>query len=193
MALAELHSSRMPGPSRQTEHRILAAPLVRSIAETSDTDAPRQSSFDGSLHQFRREESQRDRHIDLSNAAFVARSNLLGTRDGAGNDLIKPMPATCDRCDERGASLSTNGSTVVRRHGRRRDDVASSLHVRLPPWDAQTPVSSSARLSLLRWFELDRQLVRLHLDADDMGTDEVSVSSWCRILEVLADGTSNEG
>ncbi len=63
----------------------------------------------------------------------------------------------------------------------------------LPPWDAQTPVSSSARLSLLRWFELDRQLVRLHLDADDMGTDEVSVSSWCRILEVLADGTSNEG
>jgi hypothetical protein len=46
---------------------------------------------------------------------------------------------------------------------------------------------------LLRWFELDRQLVRLHLDADDMGTDEVSVSSWCRILEVLADGTSNEG
>jgi hypothetical protein len=88
---------------------------------------------------------------------------------------------------------ASNGSTVVRRHGRRRDDVASSLHVRLPPWDAQTPVSSSARLSLLRWFELDRQLVRLHLDADDMGTDEVSVSSWCRILEVLADGTSNEG
>jgi hypothetical protein len=125
VALAELHSSRMPGPSRQTEHRILAAPLVRSIAETSDTDAPRQSSFDGSLHQFRREESQRDRHIDLSNAAFVARSNLLGTRDGAGNDLIKPMPATCDRCDERGASLSTNGSMVVRRHGRRRDDVAA--------------------------------------------------------------------
>ena len=34
--------------------------------EASDADAARQSSFDGSLHQFGREERQRDRQIDLS-------------------------------------------------------------------------------------------------------------------------------
>ena len=41
-------------------------------------------------------------------------------------------------------------------------------------------------------FELNRQLVRLRRDADDMGADQVSVISWRRILEVLADGTSDE-
>jgi hypothetical protein len=49
----------------------------------------------------------------LSNAAFVACSNLLHTGDGAGNDLIKPTPATRDRCDERGAGLGANRPTVA--------------------------------------------------------------------------------
>jgi hypothetical protein len=35
--------------------------------------------LDGSLHEVGREERERDRHIDLSNAAFVAGSNLLDT------------------------------------------------------------------------------------------------------------------
>ena len=95
---------------------MLAGPLGRGIAETSDADAARQSSLNGSLHEFRREERERDRHIDLSNAAFVARSNLLDTGDSAGNNLIEPMPATRDRCDERGAGLGANGSKVVWRH-----------------------------------------------------------------------------
>jgi hypothetical protein len=33
----------------------------------------------------------------------------------------------------------------------------------------------------------------LHVDADDMGADEVSIISWRRILEVFADGMSDEG
>src|SRR5258708_10444296 len=53
--------------------------LFRSQA--SDTDAARQSSFDGSLHEVAREERKRDRHIDLSNAAFVAGSNLTISLD----------------------------------------------------------------------------------------------------------------
>jgi hypothetical protein len=47
------------------------------IAQTSDANAAGQSSLDGSPHEFRREERERDRHIDLSNAALVACSNLL--------------------------------------------------------------------------------------------------------------------
>ena len=44
----------------------------------------------------------------MSNAAFVPRSDLFDTGDGAGNDLIKPTSATRDRCDERGAGLGAN-------------------------------------------------------------------------------------
>src|SRR5262249_46016296 len=100
----ELHVQNPGDPSgsnRVTEHSILARPLGRSIAQASDADAARQSSLDGCPHEFGREERERDRHVDLSNAAFVARSDLLDTGDGAGNDLIKPTSATRNRCDER--------------------------------------------------------------------------------------------
>src|SRR5258706_4826206 len=113
------------GSNRQTEHRVLVGPLGRSIAQASDADAARQSSFDGGLHEVGREERERDRHIDLSNAAFVTRSNLLDTGHGASNNLIKPPPAARDRCDEYGAGLGANRSTVVRRNGSRHDNIAS--------------------------------------------------------------------
>ncbi len=55
------------------------------------------------------------------------------------------------------------------------------------------PGSSSASLSLLWCLQLDRQLVRLDFDADDMGADEVAIIRWCGILEMLAHSTSDEG
>ena len=125
-----------PGLNRQTEHRVLARPLGRSIAQASDADATRQSSFDSRLHEFRHEERERDRHIDLSNAACLPRSDLLDTGDAAGNDLTKPTPATRDRCNKRGAGLGANGSKTVWRDRYRRDDLAPSLHRHLFPWDA---------------------------------------------------------
>ena len=76
--------------NRQTEHRVLARPLGGSIAQASDADAARQSPFDGCLHQFRREEGERDRHIDLSNATFFTCSHLLDAGNGACNHLSKP-------------------------------------------------------------------------------------------------------
>ena len=57
----ELHvknRDNRPGSNRQTEHRVLAGPLGRSIAQASDADAARQSPFDGSLHEVGREEGQ---------------------------------------------------------------------------------------------------------------------------------------
>jgi hypothetical protein len=63
----------------------LAGPLGRSIAQASDADAARQSSFDGSLHKVGRDERKRDRHVDLADAAFVAGSNLLDTGHSASN------------------------------------------------------------------------------------------------------------
>src|SRR5439155_27178680 len=52
------------------------------------------------------------------------------TGHGASNHLIKPPPAARDRCDECGAGLGANRSTVVRRHGSRHDDIASPFHWR---------------------------------------------------------------
>jgi hypothetical protein len=77
----------------------LARPLGRSIAQTRGADPARQSPLDGSL----RDEGEQNCHIHLSNAAFVTRGNLLDSGDGTGDDLIKPKPAACCRCDERGA------------------------------------------------------------------------------------------
>src|SRR5260221_11380567 len=79
--------------NRQTKHRVLARPLGRSIAQASDADAARQSSFDGSLHEVGREERDGDRHLDLSGAAFVAGSNPLDTVHGASDNVIKPRPS----------------------------------------------------------------------------------------------------
>src|SRR5205807_5059252 len=179
-----------------TERRVLTGPLGRSIAQASDADAARQSSFDGSLHEVGREERERDRHIDLSNAAFVAGSNLLDTSHGASNNLIKPTPAARDRCDECGAGLGANRSTVVRRHESRRDDIASPFHWRLLPWDAQNKSIMVHRVrriaGCLLCLKLDRQLVRLDLDSDDVVADEIAVFTFCGIPEMLADGACDK-
>jgi hypothetical protein len=147
--------------NRQTEHRVLAGPLGRSIAQASDADAARQSSFDGGLHQVGREERERDRHIDLSNAAFVTRSNLLDIGHGASNNLIKPTPAARDRCDECGAGLCANGSTVMMRHASRRDDISSPFHWRLLPWDAQNKSIMVLRVRRIAGCLLCLQLDRI--------------------------------
>src|SRR6266704_2990471 len=72
---------KRPGSTRHTEHRILAGPLRGSIAQTRDANPPWQSSFDGSLNEIGCEEGERDRHIDLPNAAVFACGNLLDTGD----------------------------------------------------------------------------------------------------------------
>jgi hypothetical protein len=79
--------------------------------------------LDGSLHQRGREESQRYRHIDLSNAALLAHSDLINS-GGAGNDLIKPTAAVRDRCDKRGAGLSADRASVLGRCRLGQDDFA---------------------------------------------------------------------
>jgi hypothetical protein len=84
----------------------------------------------------------------------------------------------------------------VRRHGSWHDDIASPFHWRLLPRDAQDKsivVHRVRRITgcLLR-LELDRQLLRLHLDSDDVVADEVAVFTFCGIPEMFADGTSDE-
>src|SRR5207247_7650569 len=128
--------------------------------------------------------------------AFVAGGNLLDTGHGASNNLTKPTPAPCDRCDECGAGLGANRSTVVRRQGSGHDDIASPFHWRLLPWDAQDKsiiVHRVRRIAgCLLCLQLDRQLIRLDLNSDDLVADEVAVFTSCGIPEMLADGASDQ-
>ena len=66
------------GPDQSTDRASrLAGPFGGRIAQTGNADAAWQSSFNGSLHEFRCEERERDRHVDLSNAAVLARSDAF--------------------------------------------------------------------------------------------------------------------
>ena len=61
----------------QSEGFELSAPFRGSVAEPLDTDAARQATFDRGFDEVRCEERERDGHIDLTYAAFLACGDLL--------------------------------------------------------------------------------------------------------------------
>jgi hypothetical protein len=108
---------------------------------------------------------------------------------------MEPAPATRYRRDERSAGLGANRSTVAWRQRSRHDNIASPPHRHLPPWDAQNQSITVRRVGQIAGclcLQLHCQLVCLDLDTDDVIADEVSVTTFCGILEMLADGASDE-
>jgi hypothetical protein len=77
----------------QTEPLILSRPFSRRIAQIGNADAAGKPTFHRGLDQARSDEGHRDRHVDMTNAAFAACSDFL---DGlnAGDDGIQPCTAT---------------------------------------------------------------------------------------------------
>src|SRR5262249_22992855 len=59
----------------QTKALKLQRPFVRRITQGGDADAARKPPFDGGLDQSRRDECHRYRHVDVTNAALLARGN----------------------------------------------------------------------------------------------------------------------
>ena len=60
----------------KSERLKLPAPFSRRIAEPLDADAAGQATFHRCFDKIRGEEGERDGHIDLPNAAFLARAKL---------------------------------------------------------------------------------------------------------------------
>ena len=60
----------------ESERLKLPAPFSRLIAEPLDADAAGQATFYGCSDKIGGEESERDGHIDLPNAAFLASAKL---------------------------------------------------------------------------------------------------------------------
>jgi len=67
----------------KAEYLVLTRPLGRVTAETGNSKSARQATFDGRFDQIGCEEGQRDRHIDLADAAFFAGGDLFETRTRA--------------------------------------------------------------------------------------------------------------
>src|SRR5215813_4254119 len=61
----------------QTKPLKLQRPFGRRITQGGDADAARKPPFDNSLDQSRRDEGHRYRHVDLTNAALLARGNAF--------------------------------------------------------------------------------------------------------------------
>jgi hypothetical protein len=61
----------------QSEGFELAAPFRGSVAESLDTDAAGQTTFDRRSDEIRCKERERNGHIDLTHAAFLACGDLL--------------------------------------------------------------------------------------------------------------------
>ena len=61
----------------QPERFELPAPFRRRIAKPLDVDAARQAAFDGSANQLGGKKGERDSHVDMADAAFLAQRNLL--------------------------------------------------------------------------------------------------------------------
>jgi hypothetical protein len=58
-----------------------------------------QAAFYGSFNEIGREESQRDGHVDLPNATFLAHAKLCDRADPTGDYIIEPLTTPGDRAD----------------------------------------------------------------------------------------------
>ena len=83
----------------EPEQLMLARPRDRGVEQAGDADSMWQSAFDGGLDEARRQEGERDRHIDVALAAGLPCRDAVDCR-GADFDLGQPLPSARNRGDE---------------------------------------------------------------------------------------------
>jgi hypothetical protein len=106
------------------ERLELPAPLGRWITQPLDTDAAGQTAFYGSFDEIGREEDQRDRHVDLPNATFLAHAKLCDRADPTRDHIIEPLMASGDRGDQAGPALELFRTDVTSQCIMREEDLA---------------------------------------------------------------------
>jgi hypothetical protein len=89
----------------ESERRKLPAPFSRRIAEPLDADATGQATFYGCFDKIGSEEGERDRHVDLPNAALFAGAKLSDRCHSTRDHIIQPPAASRDGADKAGAAL----------------------------------------------------------------------------------------
>jgi hypothetical protein len=117
---------------RQPEPQVLARPRDRRVEQAGDADPVWQSAFDGGFDEARREEGQRDRHIDVALAAGLPRGDAVDCC-GAGLDLGQPLPSARDGGDELDPGVGADRKNLCSRRAFGSDDVA------MPPMRGLAP------------------------------------------------------
>src|SRR5260370_34897614 len=74
----------------------LPAPFSRRIAEPFDADAAGQATLHRCLDKIRCEEGERDGHVGLPNAAFLASAKLCDRRYSTRDNVIQPPTTSRD-------------------------------------------------------------------------------------------------
>ncbi len=156
--------------------------------EAGDSHAARQSTFDGGLDEIGRKEGERDRHVDLADAAASRASRCFRRSPLASaiSSLSQRRPRAIDatkvaRVSDRigRASLRSGRSRAGESHGAALMVSCATGH------EACLSPSLALTIDLLRWCKLDDQLLRLDLDARNVGVDEAPVVNRLRWLEML--------
>src|SRR5262249_44619338 len=123
----------------QTKPLKLQRPFGRRITQGGDADAARKPPFDGGLDQSWRDEGHRYRHVDLANAALLARGNGFDA-GSATDDLVEPGTSARDGFDQCRTSPRLHWSRA-RSCGRGwKQDLLEPLGRRLRPRDQQRGV-----------------------------------------------------
>src|SRR5215467_11793246 len=123
----------------QTKPLKLQRPFGRCITQGGDADAARKPPLNGSLYQSRRDECHRYRHVDVTNAALLARGNGFDA-GSARDDLVEPGTSARDGFDQCRTSLRLHWPRA-RSCGRGwKQDLLEPLGRRLRPRDQQRGV-----------------------------------------------------
>src|SRR5262245_32773631 len=102
----------------------------------------RKASFNRSLDQIGREESKRDRHVDLANAAAIARRNARRVCRRVRDELTGPAAPAGNRGDQKSAVLGTHCAGVLRARRLGHEYLTASFEWRLVPRYLQHIVAS---------------------------------------------------
>jgi hypothetical protein len=136
---AKTDLSRNPSrlPRIQSEGFELLAPFCRSITKSLDSNTAGQPTFDGGPHEVWREKRERDRHVDLAQAASLTGRDLLNVCYRAGHNLVKPATTPGNCADETRPTFDPSGTNFVSGNAMREKYLPGSPGRRLLPWDRE--------------------------------------------------------
>jgi hypothetical protein len=91
----------------------LSAPLYGSVTKPLNSNAARQTTFDRRPDETRCQECERDRHVDLTYAAFLSCCDLLNVGHGARHNLVEPATTSGDCANEARAAFDPRRADVT--------------------------------------------------------------------------------
>ena len=118
----------------------LPAPFGQRIAEPLDADAAGETTFDGSFDEIGREEGERDRHVDLPDAALLADADFLDGGHSTGDHIIEPLAAFGDGAHQACAALELLRLDFPPGRMMGQQNPARSFGWRLLPGDRERPI-----------------------------------------------------